>query len=166
MLFLCQKHKRNTTLRRQVRCLSLHSSAALRCSWRLSSSGWDLLQSSIAVAFMLSPHMAYTASTLSSMAAKWSFSEYIISVRKWITGTVQVKALPQIKITTQESHPLCSCSGASGDVGSNSNTLTGKLVIMAQMCRSKQDVQMYLKVQLGMNTVYRSMMHCSSCHAD
>lgn len=54
-------------------------------------SAQDLLQPSIAVACVLCPHVTYLASTLCSMVAKWSFSGYVISVRNWITGTVQVK---------------------------------------------------------------------------
>lgn len=90
MLLLCRKHQ--SALRREIRSVSLLSTAAQRCTWRLCSSGGDLLQASIAVACVLCPHMAYIANTLSSMVAKWSFFEYIISVKKWITGIVQVKA--------------------------------------------------------------------------
>lgn len=50
--------------------------------------------------------MGYIANTLSSMAAKWSFSEYIISVRRWITSTVQVEA------------PATNQNNSSGDLSS------------------------------------------------
>lgn len=112
---------------------------------------------------MLGQHKGYIANTLSSkVVAKWYCSEYTVSVKKWVTSSVQVKA------------PATNQNNNLGDLSSVCLLREEWRYWWQQRLDKKIDNYVpnmwfnapYLKVQLGINAVYKSVMHCRSCHAN